>query len=447
VTNGRNDNAADDEIARLTSSARAQHEAGAPLEAYQPAINRAYALLGDRRDLRWARLRVLEPPRLEPVAVPGKLFNVEVWRGYEEEVVDLLRSSEDEDDVAQSLWNFPWAPREQVEEIWRLAEKWSKPEPRYRALTYVGESLLYRHGRPRDAIHAFEESLALSEAEGWDTDAAKALVRLTLAQVAQGELATARATEERTLAAVRALDAGVQVQEHPGDVNRDIYPKPSIDANFACYFDGDWQQIADHWAHAATLPERGPVATVEVGMAAHAFARAGRHDQVIPLITSLEAALRGLDPRVWAANGAVGRAARAIWEIGDARFAGAYRELAEKLVDAGVGDWPTTSNHLTIACMSALCGDADRARDHFHRARDTTDPLGHRPQRAIIDFDEAVALRGIASEADRRRSLLDAAAAEFEALEMSGWAARAMRERDAPPDAQPGSGYPRIEVL
>jgi hypothetical protein len=80
--------------------------------------------------------------------------------------------------------------------------------------------------------------------------------------------------------------------------------------------------------------------------------------------------------------------------------------------------------------MASLLGDLPEAKTYFDRARAELIPGAHRPQRAIIDFDEAVALLrlGGAAAEQTARDLLRTTADEFAALNMKGWQRRAEAE-------------------
>jgi hypothetical protein len=118
-----------------------------------------------------------------------------------------------------------------------------------------------------------------------------------------------------------------------------------------------------------------------------------------------------------------------VWYLGATDLAASFRRYAGDLIRAGVGDWPTVSNELTVACMAALLGDHDEADAYFERARQKLVLGAHEPQRAIIDFDHAVALSSRhGDERARSLTLLDEARRTFARLEMRGWEKRAVAE-------------------
>ena len=71
-------------------------------------------------------------------------------------------------------------------------------------------------------------------------------------------------------------------------------------------------------------------------------------------------------------------------------------------------------------------GRFDRARDWFARARTTLEEEGMRPLRARVDLAEArmYARRRTPGDRQKARDLCSTALAQFERLELDGWAAR-----------------------
>jgi tetratricopeptide (TPR) repeat protein len=405
-------------------------EAGAPESIWQGLIDDALLTVrpDDRRTR--ARLLLLLPPAVEPVSVPLGAVAAETWIGYDPDVLEAARATDSEDDFARTLFVHSWLSPDELEALLARARAWKSNDARTRAMTVVAESHLYRFGDFARAEALLRELYEGALERDSPAHEAKALVRLALAQFALGLLDEARLSVSRAKAAVAKLGPGAIVPEHPGDTARDIYPEPSMQANFACFFDGDWHAIAEHWARVASLPERRGVAIVEVGMAAFAHARAGEAAEAILLLDLLTETLETLAPRTWAANGAVGRAARAVWYLRLHEFASAYRRFALELIDAGVGNWPTVSNAHTVACMAALGGDLAEAAVYFDRARDELVPGAHRPQRAIIDYDEALALHWFGSPNDDPTigELLTSALETFRGLNMTGWERRALAQ-------------------
>jgi DNA-binding NarL/FixJ family response regulator len=101
-------------------------------------------------------------------------------------------------------------------------------------------------------------------------------------------------------------------------------------------------------------------------------------------------------------------------------------------MDAGISAGPLFSFAPMIARMAALLGHREEATQHFVQARLALESSGHRSIRALVDYDEALALlrfdatRGEADTIPRAQALLDAALEQFRALGMSGWVQQAL---------------------
>jgi hypothetical protein len=133
---------------------------------------------------------------------------------------------------------------------------------------------------------------------------------------------------------------------------------------------------------------------------------------------------------LWAPNYTlfVASAAATLWILGrrDPRGAPIERNLREKTI-APDFLYPTVDARLAMAQLCALGRRFDEAIEWFARAREVLDEQGARPLRAITDFDEAwmYTRRGARGDQKRALPLLDAAAAQFEAIGMPGWVRRA----------------------
>ena len=98
----------------LEKVARALKEAGA--DGWEPLVERGLALLGDHRDLRWARLELLQYHSTSLASGP---IQASMWLGHDEQAVALARLLGDEDDYARSLDPLAW--REPAETATALA--------------------------------------------------------------------------------------------------------------------------------------------------------------------------------------------------------------------------------------------------------------------------------------------------------------------------------------
>src|SRR5262249_46306301 len=102
------------------------------------------------------------------------------------------------------------------------------------------------------------------------------------------------------------------------------------------------------------------------------------------------------------------------------------RNLREKIL-APDFRFHHTDSRLALARLCALTDRDDEARKWFDEARRVLDEQGARPLRAIVDYDEALmcARRGDPGDRERAVPLLEAALAQFRAIDMPGWTGRA----------------------
>jgi tetratricopeptide (TPR) repeat protein len=376
---------------------------------------------GAAKDLVWARIRLLDPPELVQIA-DGRV-EVGRWIGSDPEAIRIARERGTEEDFARTLVVYDWWSKSDVNGLIARLEGWTDEVSRSRGLSVAAETLMYRHGDFRRACELLEEHCAIQEQ-------AKSLVRLTMALLADGQLDRAYATRDKARETVDRLGPDYLIYEHSGTKSGgDLYPEISMESNFAWYREGNWLAVAEHWARAVAMHESGgsPVHIVEAAMAAQAYARLDRFDDARIYLDELVAILPHLQPRDWAFNGAVGRASHAVWDMLDTRHAADFLRYAQGLLAAGVGDWTNTSLEHTVARMAALVGDFERAGVHFARAREGFSS-SQSAQRAIVDLDEAIALRLAGRDDARRDTLLAKARAGFEANRMPGWVARADAE-------------------
>lgn len=178
------------------------------------------------------------------------------------------------------------------------------------------------------------------------------------------------------------------------------------------------------------LHEHGgsPVHIVEAAMAAQAYARLGMRDSAKIYLDELRVILPHLQSRDWAFNGAVGRASHAIWDLLDDTYSREFFKYTVAMLADGVGDWTNTSLQNTAGRMAALNGDFETATRYFEEARARLNSF-QVPQRAIIDFDEAIAIRLSGHVlSDRRSDLLRDALQTFDEYRMMGWIGRAESE-------------------
>src|SRR5262249_14773482 len=147
---------------------------------------------------------------------------------------------------------------------------------------------------------------------------------------------------------------------------------------------------------------RGPLGLSAASFAVYDHHRAGDEAEARRYLAAIAPLFDQLGPTTYIYNGALDRVASTVWEMGAVEYTAHYRRLALDLLDRGEPGSPLCSNALTVARMAALLGDADEARDYFGRARVALDASGQRPLRAIVEYDEALALTRLGST-DRRK--------------------------------------------
>ena len=86
--------------------------------------------------------------------------------------------------------------------------------------------------------------------------------------------------------------------------------------------------------------------------------------------------------------------------------------------------FPMMDMRLSLARLCALDGRLDEADHWFAQARLVLEEQGARPLRAIADFDQAL-MHTRAGRPRQARPCLDAAAAQFQRIGMTGWLRRA----------------------
>src|SRR5438034_244812 len=112
----------------------------------------------------------------------------------------------------------------------------------------------------------------------------------------------------------------------------------------------------------------------------------------------------------WARCTAYGWLWRQAWLLAMPTTSMEIGRLALDLIAAGIGGHFMGSHELTAARMAALLGDMAEASTYFMLARTVLETSGQQLLRAIVDYDEALALLRVGSiDPVRVSRLLDAA--------------------------------------
>ena len=395
-------------------------DAGSPRELLAPLVQKGRDLVGERRDLVWARLELTENP-VEIVARDP--LPVGRWCGYPPEAVRLARETGNELDYARTLEVMDWTPWEDAEALREHVRGWSEPWARIHGLSVVARILLLQHGALPAATDAARELLAVSAEAGSLPGRAYAEAYLLPHEpLVRGDFEAAGATFERGLAVVERL----------GPDHRLRFSAQFVQALIAQYVGEEtWVDHARRLvrpAEADRVP--GWMNLSRVALAGYLRALAGDSGGAARLLEPVVAVSERLGPRTLNQNGVVAFAGGACWELGDEPAAARLRKQALRLLDAKVGDYPTCSTELTVGRMAALCGDDEQAVEYFALARANLEESDRRPLRALVDYDEALAH---ARRGKRRAAepLAASARARFEELGMAGWAARASALTDS----------------
>jgi len=399
----------------IVSVARALKQGGASPTLWEALVERGLALVGERRDLAWARLMLLRE-NWEQVSsgtvIAGR------WLGLDAQAVAVARASGDEDDYAQTLNTFERRTRAETGAVLALARAWRRPTAILHALTIAGVDFAHRHGAFPEAIECFRELQAAGKRYGSIQAQADGLAQLGVIRISQGDLALARETFRQAQEVLPRL----------GAVHRLRWGETAAACCLAYYFEGDWPTLAGTAAQFATSQAavRLPIGPLAAAFAAFAYARAGNPAEARRLLECFTPVVERLAPH----NLTVAISCIVVWELEATEFADTYRRAIGDLVASGVG-YLFLPHELGIARMDALLGRADEAAEYFCRTRDRMAADSCRPLRAIVDYDEALSLiRMSAASRDRIALLLDRALAVFAETGMEGWLERARTLRD-----------------
>ncbi|MDQ3654088.1 MAG: DUF2791 family P-loop domain-containing protein, partial [Chloroflexota bacterium] len=368
--------------------------------------------LGDRRDIHWARLRLLSDP-IEPV--PNDVLFVARWAGYDAEAQRIARQSDHDEDVAQTIQSFDPRNPYQTRNLIVHARAWQQPRATLRGLTAAANDLTYRHGEFRQAMRLWHEVLTTARRIGTIPWQANALNQITLLHVTLGE-----------------FDLAVASKRMADEVNAELGPASDAEAllmerDFALthYLDGDWPGQASYWLRFVGDPPHGLEAQLAVplyaAMAAASASRAGivgAHS--LRLVDELADIVAF--PGIQQVNGVVAWAADAVTQLGASDRAATFDRLAADIIASGVRDYPQTSLALTRARMLTLLDDP-LAQRMFDGARETLAAQGQVPLLGIACYEQAIAPT---TSITRRKPLLRLAIGLFESLGMTTWHERAM---------------------
>jgi DNA-binding CsgD family transcriptional regulator len=421
----------------LATAVRKLRDGGAPPAVCERFVERGLALLEGTRDLTWARLMLLRD-RFETVSTG--LVCATRWLGFDPEAVALARSIGDEDDYAHTIEPFDWRTREETAALLELARRWQRPAAVIRALNVACRDALFLHGDFAGALARARELREATTRYGSLPGQAEAVAAMAGALRAF-DLSLACQTAEQAAELVGRL--------HPAH-RLHVIIEVSLRITLAYYLDGDWPNLASEAAKHAAAPAIGRqgILGLYVGAcAALAAARAGDRATAERLLAALVPLLERMEPTMHHHTLAVHDCAITAWDLGVTQWVGSLRRLARRLIGAGAGDSMMASHSLCLARMSALGGDLDRAAEEFAQARLDLEADGHRPLRAITDYDEALMLvRAGSADTARIGVLLADAMAAFGSLGMAAYEQRAADLGAAAAGAPPPTGLTAREA-
>ncbi len=409
----------------LGEVARGLKDGGADRSLWEPLVRQGLVLAGERRDLTWARLALLLD-RIEPLSVG--MITVALWIGPDQEAVAIARRDGDEGDYARTLDPSAGRSRQETAMTLALTVSWQRPTALLRALDVIARDLLYRHGDTREAEAVLHRLLTMARHYGSLVGQAESLFQLAICRTLCGD----RADAENYLAQSQHLTGRL------GTMHRLRFAPVAVDSMLAYFFGGDWTALAAMTRQfgAAPLAGQGSVGLASAALGAVNHLRAGDEQAARHLLAGLAQVHAQIAPTDYMYSATFDRACTVIWELQATEFAAHYHHLAHDLISRSDGMGMLNAYELDVARLAALLGAHDEATEYFARARVTLDSAGHRPLRAIIDYDEALMFSRV-RPADRVRiaALLDAALAQFAALGMVEWARQAGTLRDAQADA------------
>ena len=343
-------------------------------------VHRGLGLLGERRDLTWARLKLAEYP-LETFRVGDVVAGR--WRGFDPDAVAIARAQGREHDFAKTVELMDWRPRDELDELLALARRWSDCSAAIHVLSVVMRGLLHQHGAIHEAAEVAAEVAAMSERCGSLPGEAYGRVYLAWASYDLGDLDEARRCAKHADELVRRLGTGHRLQ-----FSVRFLEQKELEA------DERWGELAAfrvETAHDAGLPPW--MALLHLTLSARAYAEAGDEQHARDLLAHVVPALARLEPRTLNQNGAVANAAWATWLLGAREHASALRSLALDLIEADVGDYSGTSRELAVAWMAALENDRTAALEYVTRARATLTASGQLPLLPLVTETERAVRR------------------------------------------------------
>ena len=386
--------------------------------------SRALELLGEARDVNWARARAVDLLRREaedpenpgmPILSPERLELLDV--------LDTLNRFEDE--AAAVIYGITVSIlprfRSRVEAMSGMARFLRGDAPGdastiFFSAFHIGD---YDAGEEFNATlgeNAEESGLLATAVAGWS--------QVARMQLCRGELVDARRTLNHVEEIVpRLTRESLQLLQYSGAL------------------DEEWCAIGDRYdtllarfsnlATNAASENRWAMAAV-MGALGRGMAADGAVDPPLAFLAQIMPSVERADAATANYVRVVCHAAEILWHTQRADFADVIeRNIREKVIATDFR-YPMVDGRRSMAHICAVTGRYDEAAQWFEAARSVLDEQGARPMRALVDYDEAVmyARRGLDSDPARALELIDTAMRQFREIGMTGWEARAEQLRD-----------------
>jgi len=273
---------------------------------------------------------------------------------------------------------------------------------------------LYLLGELRSALPGFEDAAAQARARGELAREVHCRASIARARAALGELEAARA------ALAEAQELAGRIPDWGWSWER-IHVAGALDALTLATAE-DWERMQALFGELVGVDDPVPRwarAPMRAGYARTA-ARLGRPEQAMAMLAPAVQALARAP--AWALNytRTASDTVETLWVLGRRdHLRPVEAALRGKALPADFR-FPMMDLRLSLARLCALDGRLDEADHWFAQAGLVLDEQGARPLRAIADFDQAL-MHARAGRPGQARPALDAAAAQFRRIGMTGW--------------------------
>ncbi|CAN5578681.1 hypothetical protein BH23CHL7_BH23CHL7_22920 [soil metagenome] len=354
---------------------------------------------------------------------------VQFWI-VDEDLAELVLAKEGDEQDLSELFAAPRARnRDQTVRLLNAARDWRRPSTLLRALRGASVDLATRLGAFREAQSWAGEYFAAAERFGSARDLVRAALLLAQSEAQLGDFASA----DESLAAAAEAIARLPPAERP------VREQLAAELALAHYRDGDWPGLLARIDEVTSEPT--PHGLLLAAEGTFAAARAGDLGRAGGSLGDVLEVVAHWPPLTYLRDSALLTGLTVAWECGWAQYTVRGRSLATLAAAAGAGGNHAATPELSIARLHALTGQLAEARALFAEQRSVLQEAGMRPLRAIVDYDEAIALAaGGPAAYPAAAALLETAAVAFDGLGMVGWHGRARSLLDGGFESAAGPG-------